>query len=54
MWVTLLKLEKILEEMVEATKLSLKQNSIPLPLWRTLRYLRAKWLSPYEKEPAEK
>ena len=53
MWVTLLKLEQILEEMVEATNLSLKQNSIPLPSWRTLGYLCAKWLSPYEKELAE-
>lgn len=49
----LAKLEQILEAMVEAAKLSLKQNSMPLPPWRTLGYLRAKWLSPYERELAE-
>lgn len=47
----LAKLEQILDIMVDAAKLSLKQNSMPLPPWRTLGYLRAKWFSPYEREP---
>ena len=46
----LVKLEQILQLMVEAAKFSLKQNSMPLPPWRTLGYLSAKWFSPYERE----
>ena len=49
----LAKLEQILEVMAESAKLSLKQNSMPLPLLRTLGYLHAKWISPYERELAE-
>jgi uncharacterized protein (TIGR01615 family) len=49
----LAKLEQILEVMVEAAKISLKQNSMPLPPWRTLGYLRAKWLSSHVREPVD-
>uniref|UniRef100_A0A0C9RL14 TSA: Wollemia nobilis Ref_Wollemi_Transcript_12915_1145 transcribed RNA sequence n=1 Tax=Wollemia nobilis TaxID=56998 RepID=A0A0C9RL14_9CONI len=35
--------------MVEAAKFSLKQNAMPLPPWRALGYLRAKWFSPYKR-----
>ncbi|KAH9320728.1 hypothetical protein KI387_015367 [Taxus chinensis] len=45
----LAKLEHILQLMVEGAKLSLKQNSMPIPPWRTLGYLRAKWCSPYDR-----
>ncbi|KAH7372832.1 hypothetical protein KP509_17G023400 [Ceratopteris richardii] len=43
------KLEKVLKSMAEAAKLSLSQNSMPLPPWRTLDYMKAKWLSSYER-----
>eukprot|EP00249_Psilotum_nudum_P013109 c24155_g1_i1 orf=37-1188(-) len=42
-------LEQILQIMSEAAKCSLKQNSMHLPPWRTLDYMRAKWLSPHER-----
>lgn len=42
--------------MVEAASFSLKQNSMPLPPWRSLAYLEAKWHSPYQRQfyPDEK
>ncbi|KAH7282321.1 hypothetical protein KP509_35G024800 [Ceratopteris richardii] len=40
------KLRQVLHIMAEAAKLSLKQNSMPVPPWRSLDYLLAKWLSP--------
>ena len=43
------KLKQTLQVMAEATKLSLKQNLMPLPPWRTLEYMTAKWMSPYER-----
>ncbi|THG05283.1 hypothetical protein TEA_011237 [Camellia sinensis var. sinensis] len=50
------KLKQLLQAMVEASRLSLKQNSMPLPPWRSLAYLQAKWEStcqrvvrPYEQ-----
>lgn len=43
------RLEQILEIMSEAAKLSLEQNSMPLPPWRTLAFMSSKWLSPYER-----
>lgn len=43
------KLEQVLQVMAEAAKLSLSQNSMPLPPWRTFDYMKAKWLSPYER-----
>ncbi|XP_057980581.1 uncharacterized protein LOC131166247 [Malania oleifera] len=43
------KLKQLLQVMVEATKSSLKQNSMPLPPWRSLAYLQAKWQSPYQR-----
>ncbi|XP_057821309.1 uncharacterized protein LOC131034003 [Cryptomeria japonica] len=45
----LVKLERMLQLLVEAAKFSLKQNSMPIPPWRTLGYLRAKWFSPYDR-----
>lgn len=46
---SLAKLERMLQLLVEAAKISLKQNSMPIPPWRTLGYLRAKWFSSYER-----
>jgi uncharacterized protein (TIGR01615 family) len=40
------RLEQILKLMSEAGKLSLVQNNMHLPPWRTLEYMSAKWLSP--------
>ncbi|CAK9135616.1 unnamed protein product [Ilex paraguariensis] len=44
---SLTKLNQLLQVMVEAARSSLKQNSMPLPPWRSLAYLQAKWQSPY-------
>eukprot|EP00262_Sarcandra_glabra_P021008 TRINITY_DN859_c0_g1_i1.p1 TRINITY_DN859_c0_g1~~TRINITY_DN859_c0_g1_i1.p1 ORF type:complete len:341 (-),score=43.29 TRINITY_DN859_c0_g1_i1:499-1521(-) len=44
------KLTEFLEVMVDAARSSLKQNSMPLPPWRSLAYLQAKWHSPYERK----
>lgn len=44
------RLKKFLQVMVEAARSSLKQNSMPLPPWRSLAYLQAKWHSPYERQ----
>ncbi|XP_073271436.1 uncharacterized protein [Primulina huaijiensis] len=46
---TLTKLKQYLEIMVEATRFSLEQNSMPLPPWRSLAYLEAKWESPSQR-----
>eukprot|EP00250_Pteridium_aquilinum_P005239 c15366_g1_i1 orf=412-1608(+) len=43
------KLGQVLQAMAEAAKLSLSQNSMPLPPWRTLDYMKAKWMSPFER-----
>ncbi|XP_015876868.3 uncharacterized protein LOC107413434 [Ziziphus jujuba] len=43
------RLEQFLQVMVEAARSSLKQNSMPLPPWRSLAYLQAKWQSPYQR-----
>ncbi|MCO5551465.1 hypothetical protein L7F22_004969 [Adiantum nelumboides] len=43
------KLRQVLQVMAEAAKMSLKQNSMPFPPWRTLEYMLAKWLSPSER-----
>ena len=48
------RLEQILQIMSESVKLSLKQNSMPLPPWRTLNFYHAKWLSAHERVVAEK
>ncbi|XAR58986.1 hypothetical protein NMG60_11014591 [Bertholletia excelsa] len=37
------KLKQLLQAMAEAAKYSLRQNSMPLPPWRSLQYLQAKW-----------
>ncbi|KAJ7530535.1 hypothetical protein O6H91_14G007700 [Diphasiastrum complanatum] len=42
-------LDQILQVMSDAARCSLKQNSMHLPPWRTLDYMRAKWLSPCER-----
>ncbi|CAM8965138.1 unnamed protein product [Rhodiola kirilowii] len=47
---SLVKLEQYLPVMVEAARTSLKQNSMPLPPWRSLAYLQAKWRSPYQRK----
>jgi len=44
------KLKKILEFMSEAAKVSLKQNHMHLPPWRTLDYMSSKWLSIPERK----
>lgn len=44
------RLKQFLEVMVEAAKSSLKQNSMPLPPWRSYAYLQAKWGSPYKRK----
>ncbi|KAK4351549.1 hypothetical protein RND71_030862 [Anisodus tanguticus] len=46
---TVTKLKLYLQAMVEAAKCSLKQNSMPLPPWRSLAYLEAKWESSSQK-----
>ncbi|XP_057522008.1 uncharacterized protein LOC130802125 isoform X1 [Amaranthus tricolor] len=46
---SLTKLKQFLQVMVEAARVSLKQNSMPLPPWRSLAYLQAKWHSPYQR-----
>ncbi|KAJ9160123.1 hypothetical protein P3X46_025554 [Hevea brasiliensis] len=46
---TMTRLKQYLQAMVEAAKSSLKQNSMPLPPWRSLAYLQAKWHSPYQR-----
>lgn len=43
------RLKQFLGIMVDAAKSSLKQNSMPLPPWRSLAYLQAKWQSPYQR-----
>lgn len=47
---SLSKLKQFLQVMVEAARSSLKQNSMPLPPWRSLAYLLAKWQSPYQRK----
>lgn len=47
---SLTKLKKFLKSMVEAARFSLKQNSMPLPPWRSLAYLQAKWDTPYQRQ----
>lgn len=44
------KLKPYLQVMVEAARSSLKQNSMPLPPWRSLAYLQAKWQSPHQRK----
>lgn len=47
---SLTKLKQFLPTMVEAARSSLKQNSMPLPPWRSLAYLQSKWNSPYKRQ----
>ncbi|PIA60271.1 hypothetical protein AQUCO_00300049v1 [Aquilegia coerulea] len=44
------KLKQFLQVMAEAARSSLKQNSMPLPPWRSLAYLQAKWHSTYQRK----
>jgi uncharacterized protein (TIGR01615 family) len=44
------RLKQLLQSMVEAAKCSLKQNSRPLPPWRSLAYMQAKWHSIYQRQ----
>uniref|UniRef100_A0A7N0ZWG2 Plant-specific domain TIGR01615 family protein n=1 Tax=Kalanchoe fedtschenkoi TaxID=63787 RepID=A0A7N0ZWG2_KALFE len=46
---SLARLKQFLPIMVEAARSSLKHNSMPLPPWRSLAYLQAKWHSPYQR-----
>ncbi|KAJ0044494.1 uncharacterized protein LOC116117733 [Pistacia vera] len=52
---SLVRLKQFLQVMVEAARSSLNQNSMPLPPWRSLAYLQAKWQSPNQRlfEPDE-
>ncbi|KAI5001392.1 hypothetical protein ZWY2020_026042 [Hordeum vulgare] len=47
---TLPRLKQFLNVMVDAAKWSLKQNSMPLPPWKSLSYLQMKWHSKYERK----
>lgn len=47
---SLTRLKQYLQVMVEAARSSLKQNSMPLPPWRSLAYLQAKWQSPCQRQ----
>lgn len=47
---SLTRLEQFLQIMVEAARSSLKQNSMPLPPWRSLAYLLSKWQSSYQRQ----
>ncbi|KAH8947040.1 hypothetical protein BDL97_11G019000 [Sphagnum fallax] len=44
------KLKQVLEIMSNAAKVSLKQNAMHLPPWRTLDYMSAKWFSNFERK----
>ncbi|PKA56396.1 hypothetical protein AXF42_Ash014899 [Apostasia shenzhenica] len=44
------KLKHFLQIMVDAAKYSLNQNSMPVPPWRSLPYLQAKWQSEFERK----
>lgn len=46
---SLMRLKQYLQVMVEAARASLSQNSMPLPPWRSLAYLQAKWHSPFQR-----
>ncbi|KAF8008905.1 hypothetical protein BT93_J0028 [Corymbia citriodora subsp. variegata] len=46
---SLSRLSQFLQVMAKAGKFSLKQNSMPLPPWRSFAYLKAKWYSPYQR-----
>lgn len=43
------RLKQFLQVMVDAARSSLSQNSMPLPPWRSLAYLQAKWQSPHQR-----
>lgn len=44
------RLKQYLQVMVEAARSSLKQNSMPLPPWRSLAYMQAKWQSTCDRK----
>ncbi|KAI3461545.1 hypothetical protein Pfo_018208 [Paulownia fortunei] len=46
---TMTKLKQLLQIMVEAARYSLEQNAMPVPPWRSLPYLEAKWESPCQR-----
>ncbi|KAI3460917.1 hypothetical protein Pfo_017580 [Paulownia fortunei] len=43
------RLEKIIDIVSEAAKLSLKKKGMPFPPWRKADYVKAKWLSPFTR-----
>ncbi|KAL2236463.1 uncharacterized protein LOC105165319 [Sesamum indicum] len=43
------RLEKIIDIVSEAAKLSLKKKGMPIPPWRRADYVKAKWLSPFTR-----
>ncbi|KAH9547182.1 hypothetical protein CY35_11G022000 [Sphagnum magellanicum] len=47
------KLKQVLEIMSNAAKVSLKQNAMHLPPWRTLDYMSAKWFSNFERKKSD-
>ncbi|KAL8171579.1 hypothetical protein V2J09_023383 [Rumex salicifolius] len=51
---SLTKLKSLLQVMSEAVSSSLKQNSMPVPPWRSLAYLQAKWQSPFQRRQSPK
>lgn len=46
---TTARLEQILRIVSESVRASLKQNSMPLPPWRTLSFYHSKWLAAHER-----
>lgn len=46
------RLEDIVCIVCNAAKVSLKNNRMPFPPWRTADYVKSKWLSPYTRTPA--
>ncbi|KAG9454684.1 hypothetical protein H6P81_007588 [Aristolochia fimbriata] len=47
---TVSNLQQYLQVMAEAARNSLEQNNMPLPPWRSLAYLQAKWHSEYVRK----
>eukprot|EP00271_Cylindrocystis_brebissonii_P017067 TRINITY_DN4284_c0_g1_i1.p1 TRINITY_DN4284_c0_g1~~TRINITY_DN4284_c0_g1_i1.p1 ORF type:complete len:541 (+),score=50.84 TRINITY_DN4284_c0_g1_i1:339-1961(+) len=47
------RLQQLVDLMTDATKRSLKRRSMPLPPWRKVEYMRAKWIAPYRRTTNE-
>ncbi|KAK8963797.1 hypothetical protein KSP40_PGU014210 [Platanthera guangdongensis] len=46
------RLQQIVTFVSEASKQSLKKKGLHFPPWRKAEYMRAKWLSPYDRNPS--